>query len=40
MLVARDTKSGTLYTTAEGINMVVVLRVLPIQVYDRIDLDI
>ena len=40
MVVARDTKSRTLYTTAGIMNMALLLRVLPIQVYGTIDLDI
>ena len=39
MVVARGTKSGTLYTTAGCINMAVVLKVLPVHVCGTTNLD-
>ena len=39
MVVARGTKSGTLYTTAGCINMAFLLKVLPVHVCGITDLD-
>ena len=39
MVVARGTKFGTLYTTAGGINMLMLLKVLPIHICGTTDLD-
>ena len=40
MVVARDTKFGTLYTIAAYMNRAAVAEVFQIEVYDTIDLDI
>ena len=40
MVVARGTKSGTLYTTTGCMNSAAVAEVFQIEVYDTIDLDI
>ena len=39
MVVARGTKFGTLYTTTGGINMLMLLKVLPIHICGTTDLD-